>query len=46
MFDFIKRMWQMNRVDETYLDNMVNRGIITPTEKQTIIDSPRLERES
>jgi len=42
MFDFLKNMWIMKRIDELYLINMVTKGRITEEEKQTILATPQI----
>ena len=37
MFEFLKTMWIMRRIDEVYLTKMVTKNRITEEEKQTIL---------
>ena len=37
MFEFLKTMWIMRRIDEVYLTKMVTKGRITEEDKQTIL---------
>ena len=37
MFEFLKTMWTMRRIDEVYLTKMVTKKRITEEEKQTIL---------
>ena len=37
MFEFLKTMWIMRRIDEVYLTKMVTKNRITEEDKQTIL---------
>ena len=37
MFEFLRTMWIMRRIDEIYLTKMVTKKRITEEEKQTIL---------
>lgn len=37
MFEFLKTMWIMRRIDEVYLTKMVTKGRIDEEEKQIIL---------
>jgi len=37
MFEFLKNMWIMRRVDEAYLNNQVIKGRITQEQKAEIL---------
>lgn len=42
MYQFLLNMWIMKKIDEAYLDRMVEKGYITAEEKQMIIATPQL----
>lgn len=43
MFEFLKNMWIMKRIDEAYLSNQVTKGRITEAEKTEILAMEQIE---
>lgn len=41
MFEFLRNMWVMKRIDEIYINNMVIKRRITEEEKIMILNTPR-----
>lgn len=41
MFEFLRNMWVMKKIDEIYINNMVIKGRITEEEKIMILNTPR-----
>lgn len=42
MFSFLLCMWVMGKIDEPYLDKMVEKGRITQNEEEMIVATPQL----
>lgn len=42
MYQFLANMWIMRKVDEEYLQAMVEKGFITIEEKEMIIAIPQI----
>lgn len=42
MFEFLKNMWIMRRIDEIYLSNQVSKNRITEDEKSIILSTPQI----
>lgn len=42
MFSFLLCMWVMGRIDEPYLDRMVEKGRITHKEEEMILATPQV----
>lgn len=43
MLEFLKNMWIMKRIDETYLISMVTKGRIVEEEKAIILATPQAD---
>lgn len=41
MYQFLLNLWIMNRINETNIQNAVNKGFITQEEANTILATPK-----
>jgi hypothetical protein len=42
MYQFLLNMWIMRKIDEAYLDRMIDKKFITTEEKAMIMATPQL----
>lgn len=43
MYDFLLNMWVLGKIDEEYLDKMVDKGFISENEKNQILDTSQIK---